>query len=238
MLRLSTSAFESVDEALLTIEPATDGGPVAASFDWLRGLARALRREDLHRLDVHHLEEPIATQLAADAAVLDAAEGHPWIRFHDAVYEHHAGLDLPCEALGPLQIFGPQARSQPEFGIVRFTHRGVEVGHGENRCDRTERLFAQHPHRLRDPAENRRLVEPTGTGKALSTDFDAGPFADRVPHLTLNLRPLGLVDQGSDVRRGTKGIADAAGPDLLHKPRGELLGDGGHDEELLRGDAR
>src|SRR5947199_10188077 len=53
--------------------------PVTASFDCLRGLARALSGEDLHRLDVHHLEEPVATQLAADAAVLDAAEGHPWI---------------------------------------------------------------------------------------------------------------------------------------------------------------
>src|SRR2546430_16953157 len=183
MLRLSTSAFESMEEALRTIEPATDGGPVAASFDWLRGLARALRGEDLHRLDVHHLEEPVATQLAADAAPLDAAEGHPWIRFHDAVDEHHSRVDLPHEALGPLQVLGPEARAQPELGIVRFTHRGVEVRYGEDRCDRTERLFAQHPHRPRDPAEYRRLVEPTRTGEALSTDFGAGPLAGRRHYL-------------------------------------------------------
>src|SRR5437870_8590021 len=130
-------------EANSRIQPAPNGARIGLSLDRLDGLARALRGEDLHRLDVHHLEEPVTTQLAADAAVLDAAEGHPWIRLHDAVHEHHAGLDLPCEALGPLQIFGPQARSQPEFGIVRFTHRGVELRHGENRCDRTERISAQ-----------------------------------------------------------------------------------------------
>src|SRR5438132_1656170 len=237
MLRLSTSAFESVDEALLTIEPATDGGPVAASFDWLRGLARALRREDLHRLDVHHLEEPIATQLAADAAVLDAAEGHPWIQFHDAVYEHHSRVDLPHEALGPLEVPGPQACAQSELGIVRFAHRGVEVSHREDRCDGTERLFLQHPHRPRHPTEYGGLVEPTGTGDSFSTDFDAGPFADRILHLTLDLLPLGLVDQRSNVRRGTKGIPDTEGSDLLHEPRGELLGDRVHHDEPLCGDA-
>src|SRR5205809_837328 len=64
------------------------------------------------------------------------------------------------------------------------------------------------------------------------------PFADRVLHLTLDLLPLGLVDQGSNVRRGTKGIPDTERPDLLHEPRGELLGDGVDDEEPLRGDAR
>src|SRR5438552_14264901 len=202
------------------------------SFDRLGSLARALRGEDLHLLDFHHLEETVPTQFASNAAVLDAAEGHPWIRLHDAVDEHHSRVDLPHEALGALEVLGPEAGAQPELGIVRFTHRGVEVRDGEDRCDRTERLFAQYPHRLRHPAEDGRLVEPTGTREALSTDFDAGPFADRVLHLTLDLLPLGLVDQGSNVRRGTKGRSEEERSEFLSAARGVFLVEG--VEETLR----
>src|SRR5437016_9584407 len=225
-------------EANSRIQPAPTGARIGLSLDRLGGLARSPRGEDLDRPDVHHLEEPVATQLAADAAVLDAPEWHPRIRLHDAVHEHHAGFDLPHESFGPLEVPGPQACAQSELGIVRFAHRGVEVSHREDRCDGTERLFLQHPHRPRHPTEYGGLVEPTGTGDSFSTDFDAGPFADRILHLTLDLLPLGLVDQRSNVRRRTEGIPDTEGSNLLHEPRGELLGDGVHDEEPLGGDAR
>src|SRR6266566_8123353 len=104
-------------EANSRIQSAPNGARIGPSLDRLGGWARSPRGEDLHRLDVHHLEEPVATQLAADAAVLDAAEGHPWIRLHDAVDEHHSRVDLPHKALGPLEVLGPEACAQPEFGI-------------------------------------------------------------------------------------------------------------------------
>src|SRR2546425_640313 len=202
-----------------------------------RGLGR-VGWEDFDRFDIHHLEEAVATQLAANAAMLDAPEGHPRIRLHDAVHEHHAGLDLAHESLGPLQVLCPEACAQPELRIVRFTHRGVEVRHDEDRCDRTERLFVQPPHRLRHAAEDGGLVEPTGTRDTLSTDFDPCPFADRVLHLALDLLPLGFVDERSNVRGGRKGIPDTEHPDLFDELRGELLCDGVYDEDPLRGDAR
>src|SRR3989442_2103743 len=78
--------------------------------------------EDFDRFDIHHLEEAVATQLAANAAMLDAPKGHPRIRLHDAVHEHHAGLDLAHESLGPLQVLGPEAFAQPQLLIFRFPY--------------------------------------------------------------------------------------------------------------------
>src|SRR5437016_7689788 len=155
------------------------------------------------------------TTRAANRIRHGVRERHPRIRLHDAVHEHHAGFDLPHESFGPLEVPGPQACAQSELGIVPFAHRGVEVSHREDRCDRTERHFLQHPHRPRHATEYGGLVEPTGTGDSFSTDFDAGPFADRILHLTLDLLPLGLVDQRSNVRRGMKGIPDTEGSDLF-----------------------
>src|SRR2546422_33477 len=93
-------------------------------------LDRSLGRvgwEDFDRFDIHHLEEAVATQLAANAAMLDAPEGHPRIRLHDAVHEHHAGLDLAHESLGPLQVLGPAwDEGDPRHGasgLVRRTSR-------------------------------------------------------------------------------------------------------------------
>src|SRR5947208_16357251 len=57
-----------------------------------RSRAARLARKTRHGLDVDHLEQTVPAQLAADAAVLDSAEGHPRIRFHRAGDEDAARL--------------------------------------------------------------------------------------------------------------------------------------------------
>src|SRR5439155_10388285 len=67
----------------------------APSLGFFRqGRATCLARKNLHGLDVYHLKQAVPAQLAADAAVLDSAEGHPRIRFRRPVDEDEARLDL------------------------------------------------------------------------------------------------------------------------------------------------
>src|SRR2546426_2595511 len=78
------------------------------------GLA-GVAREDLDRLDVDHLEEAVAAQLAPHTAVLHAAEGHTWIRLDDAVDEHHPRFDLSSEFIGLTEVPRPDARAEAEL---------------------------------------------------------------------------------------------------------------------------
>src|SRR5207247_5856002 len=107
-----------------------------------RGLAR-VAWEDFDRLDVNHLKEAIAAQLASHAAVLHAAEGHPRIRLDDAVDEDHPGLDLPREFIGLTEVPRPDARAEAELGAVRLLDRVVQVRHGHHVRAGPDRLFAE-----------------------------------------------------------------------------------------------
>src|SRR5439155_26790327 len=87
----------------------------ASSLGFFRqGRACGLARKNLHGLDVDHLEQAVPAQLAADAAVLDPAEGHPRIRFHRAVDEDEARLDLADQFVRSVQVPRPEARAEAE----------------------------------------------------------------------------------------------------------------------------
>src|SRR5437016_5294041 len=194
--------------------------------------------EDLDRLDVDHLEEAVPAQLASDAAVLLAAEGHPWIRLDDAVDEHHPGLHLSREFLGLTEVPRPQARAEAELGVVRLLDRGAQVRHRHHGGDRTERLLPEHAHVLRDVAEQGGLKVPALPTPALAADLDLRAFRDGGLHLAFNLISLRLADQRTDVGRRIERIAH---PKPLHSLRelcDEFVGDRVHDEEAFRGDAR
>src|SRR6266705_2908592 len=144
-----------------------------------RGLAR-VAWEDLDGLDVHHLEEAVAAQLASHTAVLHAAEGHARIRLDDAVDEHHPGLDVLCEFVSLPDVSRPKARAEAEFGIVRFLDCRAQVRHRHDGCDRAERLLAQDAHLLRDVAQEGGLEVPSGPPTALPADLDRRAFRDRI----------------------------------------------------------
>src|SRR3989475_1170631 len=194
--------------------------------------------EDFDCLDVDHLEEAVPAQLASDAAVLHAAEGHPWIRLDDAVDEHHPGLHLSREFVGLTQVPRPEARAKAELGVVRLLDRGAQVRHRHHGGDRAERFLAEDAHVLRDVAEQGGLKVPALPTAALSADLDLRAFRDGVLHLALDFIPLRLADQRTHVGRRVERIAH---PKPLHSLRelcDEFVGGGIDDEEAFGGDAR
>src|SRR3989475_5660008 len=194
--------------------------------------------EDFDCLDVDHLEEAVPAQLASDAAVLHAAEGHPWIRLDDAVDEHHPGLHLSREFVGLTQVPRPEARAEAELGVVRLLDRGAQVRHRHHGGDRPERLLPEHAHVLRDVAEQGGLEIPALPTAALSADLDLRALRDGVLHLAFDLIPLRLADQRTDIGPWIERIAHAK---LLHplcELCDEFVGGGVDDEEAFGGDAR
>src|SRR2546422_6064101 len=163
----------SADRLPLLFRVLLDGG--LAGVAW----------EDFDCLDVDHLEEAVPAQLASDAAVLHAAERHPWIRLDDAVDEHHPGLHLSREFIGLTEVPRPEARAEAEFRVVRFLDRGAQVRHRHHGGDRAERFLPEHAHGLRDLAEPGGLKVPALPTAALSADLDLRAFRDGVLHLAL-----------------------------------------------------
>src|SRR2546422_4937404 len=223
--------------------------------DWLRGVASPACRprlfrvlldrglagvawEDFDRLDVDHLEQAVAAQLASHAAVLDAAEWHPRIRLNDAVDEHHPGLHLSREFVRLTEVPCPDARAQAELGVVRFVDRGAEARHRHYGCDRAERLLAEHAHLLCDVAEQGGLEVPALPTPSLAADLELRAFRDRVLPLAFNFIPLSLAHQWTHVGCRLERITRTKS---LHSSRGlrqDFIGGGVDDEEAFGGDTR
>src|SRR5205823_12562568 len=77
-----------------------------------------------------------------------------------------------------------------------------------------------------------------GPGQAMASDDRLGPLRQRVLDLALDLLALTGVDQRTDVRRWVERVADFQVSHSLRELREEIIGDGIHDEEALRGDTR
>src|SRR2546428_8428698 len=191
--------------------------------------------EDFDCLDVDHLEEAVPAQLASDAAVLRAAEGHPWIRLDDAVDEHHPGLHLSREFVGLTQVPRPEARAEAELRVVRLLDRGAQVRHSHHGGDRPERLLPEHAHVLRDVAEQGGLEVPALPTAALSSRLHLRALRDGVLHLAFDLIPLRLADQRADVGGRIERIAHPKPLHTLRELRDEFVGDRVDDEEAFRG---
>src|SRR2546429_9464217 len=203
-----------------------------------RSFARAPRGEHLHGLDVHHLEQAVSTQLSSDPAVFHAAERHAWVRLHGAVDEYHPGFDFAGEFVRAGQVFRPDARAEAELGVVRLLDCGAQGRHRHYRRDRAERFLAEHAHLLRDVAEQGGLEVPAFPTAPLAADLDFCAFRDCVLYLGLDLIPLRLADEWTDVGRRIERIAHAKSPHSLRELREELIDRGVHDEEAFGGDAR
>src|SRR5438552_8263683 len=194
--------------------------------------------EDFDRLDVHHLQEAIAAQLASDPTVLHPAERHPRIRLDDAVDEDHPGLDLPREFIGLTEVPRPDARAEAELGVVRLLDRGVQVRHRHHGRDGPERLFAEAAHRVCHLAEKGGFEVPTGPTAPLSPHLDLRAFRNRVFHLAFNLVSLGLADERPHVRRRIERIVHAESPHSLPGLAEARISRGTHQEDTFGGDAR
>src|SRR3989449_9415582 len=193
--------------------------------------------EDFDCLDVDQLEQAVPAQLASDAAVLHAAERHPWIRLDDAVDEHHPGLHLSREFIGLTEVPRPEARAEAELRVVRLLDRGAQVRHRHHRGDRAERFLAEDAHVLRDVAEQGGLEVPALPTPALAADLDLRALRDGVFHLAFDFIPLRLADQRADVGGRIDRIAHPKSLHSLCELCEEFVGGRVYDEEAFGGDA-
>src|SRR5260370_40213202 len=82
---------------------------------------------------------------AADAAGFHPAKGDAKIAHQPAVYPNRAGVDLFGDAMGAIQVLGPDAGRKAVVSVVRVTDHFVFVIERRDRNDRAENFFAIGP---------------------------------------------------------------------------------------------
>src|ERR1700754_1812409 len=110
-------------------------------------------------LDRQVLVDALGAALAAEAGVLDPAEGRGGIG-HDALIQpDHAGLELLGDAEGALDVGGVEVGDEPVLGVVGGGDRGVLVVEADHRGDRAEDLLLEQPRVGGHAGEHGRVVE-------------------------------------------------------------------------------
>ena len=141
-------------------------GPRAAAAE-PRACASAVRTRDdatsvigrlAVRLDLEVLLEPGAAVLAADSALLVAAERDLGARVDAAVDDHRAGADLAGDGLRTLAVARVHRARQPVDAVVGHAHRVVVVLVRQRHEHRPEDLVAHDLGVLGHVGEQRRLV--------------------------------------------------------------------------------
>ena len=87
--------------------------------------------------------EALAAELAAEAGLLEAAEGAGVVVGQRVVDPDGAGAQLAHAADGALEVGGVDVGAEAELGAVGELDRLVERGDGDDRGDRAEGLLAQ-----------------------------------------------------------------------------------------------
>src|SRR5918993_1239817 len=110
-------------------------------------------------LGLQVLGDALGAALAAEAGLLDPAEGGGRVRDQALVEADHARLQALDDPEGPLEVAGVDVGDQPELGVVGGRDRrllGVEGGH---RGHRPEDLLLEHTGVAGHAGQDRRLVE-------------------------------------------------------------------------------
>src|SRR5690606_33408999 len=105
------------------------------------------------------LVQPVARTLAAQARLLDTAEGRDLVREDAAVHADHARFDRLRDPEDPADVAGVEVGSEPELGGIRHLYRLLLGPEAKERRHRTERLLPGDPHLLGHVHEDRRLEE-------------------------------------------------------------------------------
>ena len=103
--------------------------------------------------------------LAAEAALLVAAERRGRVEVVVGVLPDHAGLQRARDLERLRALVGPDARGQPVRGVVRLLDRLGLRAEGEHRDDRPEDLLDRDPVRGRDVGEERRREPAAAVGQ-------------------------------------------------------------------------
>src|SRR5918992_1232191 len=150
-------------------------------------------------LDLQVLGDALGAALAADAGLLDPAEGGGRVRHHALVETDHARLQALDHPEGPLEVAGVDVGDQAELGVVGGRDRRVLVVEGGHRGHRPEDLLLEHPGVLRHPGEHGRLVEVAAAVARPGPDHGPRPLVEGVADQLRHLVDGVLVDQGADL---------------------------------------
>ncbi|MCY1225917.1 hypothetical protein D9M72_381290 [compost metagenome] len=112
--------------------------------------------------------------LAADARLLEAAEGHGRVQQVVGVDPDGAGLQARDQAHHLLQVVGPDARRQPVGRVVGQPQHFVDLVKGRGDQHRAEDFLAHHPHVRTHIGDHRRLDEEALLTVRLAAADDAG----------------------------------------------------------------
>src|SRR5512132_496125 len=167
-------------------------------------------------LDLQVLGDALGAALAAEAGLLDPAEGGGRVRDHPLVEADHARLQALHDPEGPLEVAGVDVGAQPELGVVGRGDRRLLVVEAGHRGHRPADLLLHHPAVARPRPHDgpRPLVEGV---------------ADQLRHLVDGV----LVDQRADGDALLGAPADLHGPHPLGQLVGERAGDRlGHVEAV------
>src|SRR5215210_4525974 len=184
------------------------------------------------------LLDALYASCAAEARVLDAAEGGGGVGDHALIEADHAGFDALADTQGTLEITGIDVGHEAVLSVVGggdsifFRIEGGDGGYG------AEDLLLEECRVLGDIAEDGGAVEVSCALHLLSAYQGASAFAEGVFYEVGDLLALVAVDEGADL--------DAllgASPDLhsIHAFRellGELIRDAAGDVEAVGGGAR
>ncbi|OBR14368.1 hypothetical protein CH63R_03094 [Colletotrichum higginsianum IMI 349063] len=165
------------------------------------------RQVDVHRLHVLVSLQPALAQFPPDAALLHAAERHPNVRVIAAIHLHHAGLELPRDAVRHRQVPGEDGGAKPVRRVV---------GH------RQRLLLGPEPHCGGGEFRDKRLVH------SLVYEDARGGRADLPPRLLM------MLSQEQRTARSRSALSKTIRGDLPAISSGDnFQGAGGEPHDLL-----
>src|SRR3954454_17004611 len=99
------------------------------------------------RVRLDEVEQPVDSELSADAAQPEAAEWRAIVLCDRVVVvdPRGAGPQAPGETLRAVEVAGPDRRAEPRPIVVDGAHRRALVIEGEDRERRAELLLAHDP---------------------------------------------------------------------------------------------
>src|SRR6185312_9366741 len=124
--------------------------------------------------------DALAPALAAEARLLDAAEGGAGAGDHALVEADHPGLEALDDAERALDVARVDVGDEPELGGVGRGDRVLLGGEAADRRDRAEDLLAQQARVAGDVGDDRRVVEVAGAVARAAADEDLRALVARV----------------------------------------------------------
>mmetsp|Transcript_59426 Transcript_59426/g.140466 ORF Transcript_59426/g.140466 Transcript_59426/m.140466 type:complete len:548 (-) Transcript_59426:2329-3972(-) len=185
--------------------------PTASAAMLPRGFLLPASALEIAQAEVFHLDivlDALAPAFAAEAGLLDAAEGHFGRRDQAGVDAHHAVLQRLADAEDAADVAAVEVAGEAEFGGIGQLD---DIGLGlelEHRRHRAEGLLARAQHLRCGVGEQGRLEEAAaGAFDALAAGQQLGAERNGVGDMGLHLLQRLLVDQRADVDARLEAVA-------------------------------